>query len=159
MQMVTGTLPGDSVPVTRFSSIVSDRPMNEKCPHCGVVVPLVRDPFCPDCRGALDEASPDAARQPSAVGKVSRFRLSAAGKLIVKLHLVAALVGIAIVIVGILEYGSPGRYPVVFLVIPVFLTAALACGASMAVLRWWGVATFVPADEVSSDTPDSDTPS
>jgi hypothetical protein len=132
--------------------------MNEKCPHCGIALPIVHDPFCPDCRSPLDALRPTASPQPSAAGNGIQYRLSDAAKLVMKLHFAATLVGTGMVIIGIWEYGSPGRYPVVFLVIPVFLTAALSCGASMAVLRWWGVPTFVPAGEVLSETPDTNGP-
>lgn len=30
--------------------------MIDTCPHCGTTLPAVRDAFCPDCRGDLEEA-------------------------------------------------------------------------------------------------------
>jgi hypothetical protein len=28
----------------------------ERCPHCGATIPIIRDAFCSDCFGPLDEA-------------------------------------------------------------------------------------------------------
>jgi hypothetical protein len=45
--------------VPRLSGDVAPGSAGESCPHCGARLPTVRDAFCPDCFGPLDEGEPE----------------------------------------------------------------------------------------------------
>jgi hypothetical protein len=47
----------------------------DRCPHCGVVLPAIRDAFCPECRQRLDElpSEPLPVREPPFSAPLTKY--------------------------------------------------------------------------------------
>lgn len=143
-------------------TLCGGREVVDRCPHCGAFLSVVRDAFCSECRGPLDEEygqrgeplsaleqTPSVAPQSACGNPLASFSFSA--RMVIVLALFLVLGGTAAYICWSHEKLPPGSYPLAFFLLPAIVAAGVFCVAGLALLRVCGVPIYHRGQSESSD--------
>jgi hypothetical protein len=118
------------------------------CPHCGARLPVTHDAFCSECRQPLDEprGQPIPADLSPSVWRERKQHASEyftmPGRILVLTTIVLAAGGPWLVFLWLHDSLRPGRYPLWFFALPIWIGLVFLFALATAVLRWLGVSVL-----------------
>jgi hypothetical protein len=135
----------------------------DKCPHCGALLPAVRDGFCGECRQELspDSSAPPTVDSPHADSwhrgrrhAVEYFTIP--GRILVLTTIILAVAGPWLIFMWLRETLTPGRYRLSFFAIPVWTFLGIAFCITAALFRRFGITVLKQPEQNSHAENESD---
>jgi hypothetical protein len=137
--------------------------MADTCPHCGALLPVVRDGFCGECR---QELSPDTAAPPTVdsahTDNWHRGRRHAVeyftipGRILVVTTIILATTGPWLIFMWLHDTLTPGRYRLSFFAIPVSTLVGIAFCIAAGLFRRFGIPILKQPEPNSHGETESD---
>jgi hypothetical protein len=127
------------------------------CPHCSAPLPITQDAFCPQCRGQLSENTYTTLKIDNSVTRVQYERgrhaseyFTIPGRILVLTTIVLAVGGPWLVFMWLYDTLTPGRYPLWFFALPIWVSLAFAFALTAAVFRLFGIFVFRQPERTAS---------